>query len=177
MFTQVYCHPVRRAYDVHLKDFLKKWLPGGFFPVDIEEHLSLTDNEVLSAIAGAARDPGVPGHEEAWRLFARRHFRQLYQRNPSDYAVNPEAGRAIYEAACREFGVDNLRRDSYKQKGGSPDFPVLMRDGRIASSLAVSDALSNLPVVAIDFVFVAPEIRAQAERWLEENRLRIIRQE
>ena len=36
MYSQVYFHPVRRSYDIHLKDFLKKWLPGGKFPTDIK---------------------------------------------------------------------------------------------------------------------------------------------
>src|SRR5205807_1153099 len=29
MFSQVYLHPVRRIYDIHLQDFLREWLPGG----------------------------------------------------------------------------------------------------------------------------------------------------
>jgi hypothetical protein len=29
MFGQVYFHPVRVAYDIHLVDFLKAWLPDG----------------------------------------------------------------------------------------------------------------------------------------------------
>jgi HD superfamily phosphohydrolase len=29
MYSQVYFHPVRRIYDIHLKDFLAAWLPGG----------------------------------------------------------------------------------------------------------------------------------------------------
>ncbi len=32
MFTQLYLHPVRRAYDIHLKDFLRGWLPEAKFP-------------------------------------------------------------------------------------------------------------------------------------------------
>jgi HD superfamily phosphohydrolase len=33
MYQQVYFHPIRRAYDIHLKDFLAAWLRGEFFPL------------------------------------------------------------------------------------------------------------------------------------------------
>ena len=29
MYTQVYFHPVRRIYDIHLRDFLREWLDDG----------------------------------------------------------------------------------------------------------------------------------------------------
>jgi HD superfamily phosphohydrolase len=35
MYSQVYFHPVRRIYDIHLKDFLKEWLSGGAFPTGV----------------------------------------------------------------------------------------------------------------------------------------------
>jgi HD superfamily phosphohydrolase len=47
MYSQVYFHHVRRIYDIHLKDFLKKWLPEEHFPVTVADHLRLTDNETF----------------------------------------------------------------------------------------------------------------------------------
>ena len=55
MYKQVYFHHVRRAYDIHLKDFLKDWL-AGYFPTTTEDHLRYTDNEVMAALLAAARD-------------------------------------------------------------------------------------------------------------------------
>jgi hypothetical protein len=62
----------------------------------------------------------------------------------------------------------------YSQKGGSPDFPVRMRDGRIVSSLAVSGVLNNVPVLSVDYVFAQRDVFDQAENWLKENRNTII---
>jgi HD superfamily phosphohydrolase len=56
MYKQVYFHHVRRAYDIHLKDFLKEWLEGAFFPTSVEQHLQLTDNEVTAAMLHASRE-------------------------------------------------------------------------------------------------------------------------
>jgi len=59
MFTQVYFHPVRLMYDAHLQDFLQATLPGGRFSVDLQQHLSMTDLEVLTAMRSASEDPGT----------------------------------------------------------------------------------------------------------------------
>lgn len=174
MFSQVYLHPVRRIYDIHLKDFLKSFLNNGKFAVTVRDHLRMTDYEVLVALFEAARDPAKAGHDPARRIVRREHFRVLYQRHPNDLQVNPEPGLAIFEAAKMKFGEDSVRHDRYTQKGSSPDFPVLTRDGRIVSSLSVSNVLIKLPLYAIDYVFIAPEKLNDAKRWLERNRERII---
>src|SRR5271165_3618497 len=61
MYSQVYFHPIRRIYDIHLQDFLAAELPGGKFPTDLESHLEKTDNEVNACILAAARDSSQPG--------------------------------------------------------------------------------------------------------------------
>lgn len=175
MYSQLYFHPIRRVYDIHLKDFLKHWLPGGSFPIDLTSHLQVTDNEVASALLAASRDPQSPGHAAACRFTDRTHFRVLYLRHPDDVRVNPEAGEAVFEAAAAQFGVDRVRHDRYRQSGGAPDFPVLTKDGRIASSLAMSQTLNRLEAVSVDFVFVDPAILHDAQQWIEQNRQAIIR--
>jgi HD superfamily phosphohydrolase len=174
MYTQVYFHPIRRIYDIHLKDFLAAWLTGGKFSTDLATHLSLTDNEVTAAILDAALDAARPGHDAARRIASHDHYKVLYQRNLEDVAKYAEAGRAVFEAARQEFGEGNVRHDKYTQKGGATVFPVLLKDGRIASSVALSETLQHLPVVAVDFVFVLPEKLSQATGWLRTNRPNLI---
>jgi HD superfamily phosphohydrolase len=86
MYKQLYFHHVRRAYDIHLKDFLKDWLAGPF-PTGIEGHLRLTDNEVMAALLEAARDDSLGGHLHAKRFVERQHFKKLYERNPAVTAL------------------------------------------------------------------------------------------
>jgi hypothetical protein len=50
----------------------------------------------------------------------------------------------------------------------------LANDNRVLSSLSCSDILANLAPAAIDYVFVAPEIREAAQKWLEADRGKII---
>ena len=174
MYTQLYFHHTRRIYDIHLKEFLKAWLPGGRFSTSLEDHLNLTDNEVTAAFLAAARDPHSPGHDPARRIVQREHYKRLYQRNPDDVAINPEAAKAIYKAAGSRFNETNVQYDRYKEKGRSLDFPVRNHDGRIVSCLSLSETLNKVPVVAVDYVFIRPDLLDDADRWLKQSRMAII---
>lgn len=174
MYSQVYFHSVRRIYDIHLKDFLKAWLPGGKFSTSLDAHLRMTDNEVMVALCAAARDPSSPGHDPAKRIIERQHFRVLYQRNPQDLKKNPAALARVFRAARHIFGAQHVRLDEYVPKAGTLDFPVILRDGRVLSSIQVSDTLNHLPVAAFGYVFISPEHFAEASSWLDTQRDTII---
>ncbi len=176
MYSQVYFHPVRRIYDIHLKDFLLEWIQGGKLPTTTEEHLSITDNEVISALRAASADPTIPGHKHAEMIINRKHFKVLYELNPNDFKINSDAAVLIAEATEKKFGRDKTRFDSYTEKRELMDFPVLLRDGSVVSSLSLSQALGKLPIVTIDYVFIDPDpdIRDHAEKWLKKNKTDII---
>lgn len=173
MFSQVYFHRVRRIYDIHLRDFLKEWLCNGQFPTAIEDLLKVTDVEVTQALRQASLKNGKLG-ALANRIVDRQHFKAIYQRNPDDLRMNSDAAQAIYTAASEKFGADSVRKDQDRKGGGDSNFPVLSRDGSIISSLTLSQILENIPEAAIDYVFVDPECRIDAIKWLKENRRNII---
>ena len=175
MYSQVYFHPVRRIYDVHLMDFLKDWLQEGKFSTKLEDHHRLTDNEVTAAILEAAFSENSPGRLHAQRIVNREHFKLLYERNPNDLEVNPEAGKAVFDALSNQYTTSHFRADRYHQRGGAPDFPVKLRDDQVVSSLVKSQVLSNIPVVSIDYVFADRSHFDSAKAWLAQNRTGIIR--
>ncbi len=162
MFTQLYFHPVRRIYDIHLKDFLLQWLPGGKYPSTVSEHYLLTDNEITAAILKASRDPASPGHDPARRIANREHYKLFYSRHPDDLKINSDPGQTVYEAAKAKFGGDNVRWDFQSAKGRAPDFPVMPKEGPIASSMAMSEPLNHLPAASFDYVFVNPDLYSKA---------------
>ncbi len=169
MFTQLYFHSVRRIYDIHLKDFLKEWLSSEYFRTALKDHLELTDNEILTELFRAARDESLKGHDPARRIVDREHFKLLYQRNPKDIETNPDAAKAIFEAAREKFGEENMRIDRYKQSSKGHEFPVLTDDERIVSSLELSETLKHVPIVAVDYVFISPELHDDAKIWKKQN--------
>lgn len=169
MFSQVYLHPVRRIYDIHLKDFLVDWLPDGCFSTGLDDHLALTDNEVNGAMLAAARDPEAAGHQHASRIVDRQHFKVLFKPTAIDLRRNAAGPKQLYEAAAERFGGDNVRYDRYSKGGGDSIFPVLERDGTIVASSNASDVLGNIPVASSHYVFVARDVLPAAETWMHEN--------
>lgn len=174
MYTQVYFHPVRRVYDQHLAGYLRKWLNGGVFSIDVEKHLSTTDNEVLSAMLVASSDVSAAGHEDAEAILRRKHFRLVYDLKPSDLSVTTEPGKAIYERLVKEFGLENVKHDAYRGKDEVADFPVLLGDQEIISGRSASSAIGQMPTVAVDLVFVEPSVKSDAKSLLETTREEIL---
>ncbi len=103
------------------------------FLTGIEDLLGTTDNEVLAEIARAAADSSHPAHDPAEKIFRRRHFKRLYEQNPTDQGVTLRAVDAMFDAVAAEFGQDSVRRDTYNPSSASYDFPVFTRDERVDS--------------------------------------------
>jgi HD superfamily phosphohydrolase len=169
MYSQVYFHHARRVYDFHLMEFLKAWLPDGQFRTDIEGHQAMTDNEVMSGLLAAANDVGRPGHEHARRIIRRQHFRLLYSRNPDDLRINTRAAAAVAKNAASLFGANSIHYYNKAEANRAIEFPVLLPDNHVTSSLNASAVMRTVPFLSVDYVFVDPARRQEAERWLREK--------
>lgn len=177
MFTQVYCHPIRRIYDIHLKDFLKKVLDKGRCSVEPEEHLKLTDAEVISLMRDAARNTSHPSHKFAKRIIERNHFRCLYETNYKDIedcSGNPI--EKIFKACCEKFGEENVRKDVYVKEPGFVNFPVLSKSGKIEQGRFLSKILNEAPLVNINNIFIDKDSYSEALDWLDKNKSIIMNQ-
>lgn len=175
IYSQVYYHPVRRIYDIHLVDFLKEWLPNSQYSLDIEDHLALTDIEVIAAMRQAHKYPSSPAHTHACRIIRREHFKKIYERNPHDIKINSEAGQSVYQALIDNFGPKYFRYDGKLSTEDSLLFPVLMSDGKSYWSSEVSVALTKVPPLSIDYVFADREVAEKAKKWIAANRQEIIK--
>ena len=76
MFLQVYFHEIRRAYDLHLIDFLKTLLPNGKFPTKIKDYLNYDDYSVLHKVKEAI-DKKRKNKNLAEIIFNRKHFQKV----------------------------------------------------------------------------------------------------
>lgn len=70
MFTQVYFHKIRRAYDHHLLDFLRKHIKK--YPPSLKSYLRCDDNFVFSLLREHSKD------EDAKRILQRDPFVQAF---------------------------------------------------------------------------------------------------
>jgi uncharacterized protein len=174
MYKQVYFHHVRRAYDIHLKDFLRDWLETGKFSTDNDKHLEITDNEVTSGLLKSSRDPSSKGHEHAQRLVQRKHFKRIYERVPADIKINRQSSDLIETALIEKFGADMIRRDTYPPRSVALNFPVLQSNGTIESSINLSETLSKLPSATFDLILCDRAILEDAEKFLIAEKMNLI---
>jgi HD superfamily phosphohydrolase len=134
MFTQVYFHKTRVAYDVHLRGALEELLPNRQFPSPNGEHLKqfLTwdDWKVLGLLANGQ------GGEHGARLASRDHYRLAYG--------SPEISKSWY-------------------KTGRPDIPVVssVDSGTVLPLSKYSPVVLNMKPANQVLLYVRPE---QAEK-------------
>jgi len=169
MFSQLYLHSVRRIYDLHLKDFLMDLFPNKF-PINVEDYLQWTDNEILVKIYKEAFSNDPKKNSAASIITNRCHYKLLYERFWEDIEYNLSPGEKIYKEACSKYGADNLKYDSMISGSGENDFPVIFDDGRIASSLYCSEVIKNIPRPIIDNVYICRDKYNDAHKWIEDNR-------
>lgn len=175
MFSQLYLHPVRRIYDLHLVDFLKEWLKDGKFKDDLESHMSLADNEVTAALLKAAYDETLPGHEAAKRIIFRKHFKKVYKVTKQDLEINIDALQILYDNLVLKYGKENIKKDDYGKKGGKLEFPVLDDDNNtIKNSINVSDILNDIPDLTTNFIFVHPELKNEIKTYIDNKKNSIL---
>jgi HD superfamily phosphohydrolase len=167
MFEQLYFHRVRRALDLHLKDFLRAFFAGRSYPIDVDAHLALTDNEILAAIRTAAEDTDAPGHDAARRILKRAFYRVLYVPSAEDLTTSADPIGVVYAAAGERF-PGHVAKDVYSPSTKPMEFTV-DKDGAIVSSVPESQILGQIPTARFGYVFITQEKLEEGRRWLEEN--------
>ena len=100
MFTQVYFHKARRAYDFLLTDFISELLieetGGNHYPTSLDKYLKWTDWNVLhKAVEKSDQD----SKNLAWRLTARQHPKSVYE--TGDHPDSGTVNRAITRLESR----------------------------------------------------------------------------
>ena len=167
MYTQVYLHDVRRAYDAHLKAFLQKWLENGKFSDRWQDMLRVTDNDVLVALHSAALDESDPFHASAALLMNRRHFRTVYSQVTAHKLRCPTVLEDVLKYAQEQFGPDNVFKDHYLAKSEPNEFFVLTTNGSIENARQISGIIDHVPVMEVGLIFVEPSLKEQAKRQID----------
>ena len=167
MFTQVYFHKTRVAFDHHLRRALAEMLPGGRFPRpeggELDEFLRWEDRRVLGRLADGE------GGEHGRRLARRDHYREVYHTaetpTPEDLAeleqVRAELGTLIR-------AEESAEKSWYKV--GQADIPVLgeTEGKRVQPLSAYSTVVANMKPIGKVMVFTRPEDSSMAREKLRE---------
>ena len=154
MFTQVYFHAVRRAYDLILTDFiselLEETLGTKHYPEQLTEYLKWNDWRLLAALYERMDENS---QNLAWRLATRHHPRPVY--DTGDHADTIEVSGAMrrlpQELKQRYPNVktwtDTAIDHPDRFRMGVGGWPIRRPNGRWESLTGVSRALAGLEQV------------------------------
>ena len=156
MFTQVYFHKTRVAYDHHLRHTLAELLPTGVFPTPepgmLKSYLGWDDWKVLGLLAEGK------GGEHGERLRQRNHYREVYHTPecPSDSDLS-ELQRV--EDAVNEFIVAKEEAGKSWYKIDRTDIPIVSETegGKIRPLSEYSPMVKNLRPIRRISLYALPE--------------------
>ena len=143
MFTQVYFHKTRVAFDYHLHHALREILPGGEFPKpdsnELDEFLKWDDWRVLGCLAEGK------GGEHGRRLKLRDHYREAYHTPEMPTAHDIEKLDRV-RAALGSLVVAEERAEKSWYKLGNTDIPIVSDnpDRPVAPLSQYSSVVANL---------------------------------
>jgi HD superfamily phosphohydrolase len=122
MFTQVYFHKTRVAYDIHLRGALATMLPGGHFPPPtderLEQFLQWDDWRVLGLVADGK------GGEHGERVATRNHYRRVYRTAEVPREIDLDRLRQVKDKLGGLLVAEEPAAKSW-YKTGRPDIPVV----------------------------------------------------
>jgi len=163
MFTQVYFHKTRVAYDVHLRGALEELLPERQFPSPVGEHLKQflmwDDWKVLGLLADAK------GGEHGIRLTTRDHYRLGY----GSPEISTESDLGLVESIKTELGdLVVAEEESSKSwyKTGTTDIPVVSNvdPGTVLPLSKYSHVVLNIKPINQVLLYVRPEMAQNANK-------------
>jgi uncharacterized protein len=79
-------------------------------------------------------------------------------------------GKLIADAAEKNFGHERIRYDYYQPRPSAPEFPVRTYDGKIESSLKISQILQRMPEIEVDAVYCDNKLFDEAIKWRDQNK-------
>jgi uncharacterized protein len=174
MFTQVYFHKSRVAYDHHIRETLKAILPAGAFspPTSdgISDYLKWDDWRVLGQLAAGQ------GGEHGDRICKRNHYREVYHTPENPTEGDHTALRLIRNSLDGLVKAEvSSKTSTYKLEAS--DIPVVTEDTlrRIRPLSHYSSVVRNLHQHPIEIVRLysepehATEARAKVAQLLQEN--------
>jgi HD superfamily phosphohydrolase len=170
MFTQVYFHKTRRAFDYHLKNAMKSTLNGEKLPgtESIEEFLSLDDYAMWDRFLHRKGDP------DCLSIINRNHIREVYY-TPEVPSQEDEVKLKEKKSRLEEVGLwfheDKSERLWYKlgdSKNGDKEIMIISSEEKSARPLShFSSIVKNMGEVKQIRIYVKQEDRIRAKEVLK----------
>lgn len=167
MFTQVYFHKTRVAYDVHLRGALRELLPHGHFPrpvdKELNDFLAWDDWKVLGLLSDGK------GGEHGSRLKNRDHYRRIFHTPEVSSEKDMELLEKVKERLGKMLAANESASKSW-YKTGTPDIPVVNDiDEKTVSPLSEkSNVVANLKANNQVFLYVKAQDVPEGKKIVNE---------
>lgn len=166
MHRRIYQYSSVKAYNFHLRRYMKaNYAKDSFQSVD--DYISVSDTDVISALNKAAKNPKLPGHADAKSLIFRLHrFRAI---------ALPES---ITKEDLEKYKADNRLQDAdieweFHKSDPTLDlsFPVSRRHVVVQKARDCSSLLLKVPSKKSNWVYISPEHDFDLIEYLEHRRV------
>ncbi|MGB7978922.1 MAG: HD domain-containing protein [Chlamydiales bacterium] len=165
MHRRIYQYSSVKAYNFHLRRYMVANYAKKIESVD--DFLSLSDTDVISALNKAAKDPQLAGHSDAKCVIFRKHrFRAIAL---PDHITPQDLQKFKKE---KGFGDSEIDWEFHKNEPPPPDrlcFPVSRRHFMIQKARDCSDLLLKVPSKKDNWVYISPESDLELIRFLESS--------
>ena len=150
MFTQVYYHKIRRAYDIILTDFIGDCLEEEYGnrtypkPDNLIEYLKWDDNLILTKASEHANEAAK---NLAWRIINRHHYKLVYESYPHPDPLESKKIANLIEACQQNFKEVHFWFDpaiGHPEMFKREDLPIMDDLGHLESLVRRSAALRGL---------------------------------
>ena len=150
MFTQVYFHDVRRAFDIILTEFIGDCLEEEYGkrtyppPNSIAQYLNFDDNLILTKAKEKADEMKK---NLAWRIIERKHYKAVYETLPHPSPMVQNRMEKLKQECGRKFKGTNFWLDravEHPEKFKKEDIPIMIGDATPKSFAQESAALRGL---------------------------------
>lgn len=177
MFTQVYFHRVRRAYDYHLGEALRASI--GKYPsmTALDEYLDWDDMRVYAKLREMV-DSGAPGAGHARRILERNHYRVAYATNEHPSSAQLRRWEQLRALVIARFGeqvaFDYAEKAPHKFDKSLRAFPVFKGDGEKPTSIEEESGLiDKLEELKVCRILAPQELRDAVAKFCDEQNLNV----
>lgn len=161
MHKRVYKYPAVKSYAHHMARFMQKAYQNSTFLKNVDDYIYMTDNEVLTEVNKARRNPKHIAHHDAVRLLQRKdHLDAL----PIDHPVTVEKLQALIDIHNIQKHEIGWEISDNTAKHHALPFPTLRRDGTTKEGSLLSQISINAP--ALNWIYIAPKFRQELVRSL-----------
>lgn len=164
MHRRIYQYSSVKAYNFHLRRYMLANYSKKLESVD--EFLSLSDTDVITALNKAAKDPKLPGHADAKCVIFRQHRFRAIALPDSIAAEDLQKFKAKNKLSDAEIDWEFHKAESLPDR---LSFPVSRRHVMIQKARDCSDLLLKVPSKKSNWVYISPGRDLELVNFLENS--------